>query len=88
MSDGVEASAGSLRFQYVDGQRPLIHSGGGSWTEVYSDVSTAEGVPPTQLDVICVRANDNSLAPVRCDTCYNPEFPLADAEFSVVSFFR
>jgi hypothetical protein len=82
MSDVVQASAGALRFEYQNGERPLIHSGGGSWTEVYTGVSTVEEVPFTQFDVRCVRADSNSLAPIRCDTTYNPKFPAADSEYT------
>ncbi len=82
VSDGAQASAGALRFQHQAGQHPLIHSGGGSWTEVYTGVSIAEEVPLTQFDVQCVRADSNSLAPVRCNTTYNPRFPCADSEYT------
>jgi hypothetical protein len=82
VSDGARASAGSLRFQHQFGRRPLIHTGGGSWTEVYNGVSVAEDVPFTQFDVRCIRADGNSLAPVGCDTAYNPSFPCADAEYT------
>ena len=79
LSDGQEATAGSLRFPHVDGQRPLIHSGGGSWTEVYSGVAIAEDVPTTQFEVRYVHADNNSIVPIRCDTNYNSNYPCADA---------
>jgi hypothetical protein len=80
LSDDVEASPGALRFPFVKAQRPLIHSGGGSWTEVYRGAVAVEDVPFTQFDVRSLRANNNSLAPIRCDTGYNERFPLADSE--------
>jgi hypothetical protein len=83
LSDGQEATAGSLRFPHVKGQRPLIHSGGVSWTEVYHGASFAEDVPTTQFDVRRVRANRNRLSPIRCNTSYNQSYPCADAEVSI-----
>lgn len=83
LSDGQEATAGSLRFPHVNGQRPLIHSGGVSWTEVYHGASSAEDVPTTQFDVRRVRADSNSLAPIRCDTSYNQSYPCADVEVTI-----
>src|SRR5262249_48090631 len=58
-------------------------SGGGTWTEVYSGASLAEDVPLTHFKVRCLRANNSSLAPCRCDTNYDPKFPLADSECTV-----
>jgi len=78
LADGREATVGSLRFQNPGQQKAQIHSGGGSWTEVYSGVTIAEDVPLTQVIVHSIAANNNSMRPVRCDTTYNPNFPCAD----------
>jgi hypothetical protein len=82
LADGQEASAGSLRFPFKDGQNPLIHTGGGSWTEVYSNVRYAEDVPLTTVVVHRVSANGGLIRPCRCDTSYNQCFPCADCYVS------
>lgn len=72
------AAAGSLRFAKQNDQLPLIHSGGGSWTEVYSGADYVEDVPFTEFVVHRISANRNFLKPSHCDTCYNSKFPAAD----------
>lgn len=79
VSNGAKASAGALRFPFQAGQRPMIHSGGVTWTEVYSDAHSADDVPYTRLDVTRIRANGGTLAPIRCDTAYNEQFLPADS---------
>jgi hypothetical protein len=79
LDDGREASAGNLRFPSRSGQEGLIHSGGGSWTEVYSHASFAEDVPLSHMVIHGITANDGTARPIRCDTTYNSKFPYADA---------
>lgn len=86
LSDGQEISAGSLRFPHMDGNRPLIHSGGGSWTEVYHGVSFAEDVPTTHFSIRRIRANNSMMTPIRCDTSYNQNFVCADVEVTPEGF--
>lgn len=78
LADNREATAGSLRFPKREGRGALIHSGGGSWTEVYSGVRCAEDVPFTHVALRSIAANDGSMRPTRCDTTYNTKFPCAD----------
>jgi len=78
LADDHEATAGSLRFPNREGQEALIHSGGGSWTEVYSGASFAEDVPLTQVVVHGITASGGSVRPIQCDTSYNVHFPCAD----------
>lgn len=76
--DVTEATAGALRFSNINGHRPLIHSGGSTWTEVYSPAEPIDHVPMSHLNV-WLYANGNTMAPTRCDVTYNPKFPWADA---------
>lgn len=67
-------SVGCLRFT-----NPEIMSGGGSWTEVYSDVSCESDIPFTEMRIVDITANNGSIRPIRCDTTYNQNFGRSDA---------
>jgi hypothetical protein len=77
-ADGQEATAGSLWFPNPPEQKAMIHSGGSSWTEVYTNADFVEDVPLTRVVVHNIAACGGSLRPIRCDTQYNPKFPCAD----------
>jgi hypothetical protein len=46
-----EDYVGALRFPSVQGKRPLIRDGGGSWTEVYSGAKSPADIPPWHVSI-------------------------------------
>jgi hypothetical protein len=69
-----KVSAGCLRFPSSE-----IESGGGSWTEVYSGVSSEDEVPITEMRILQISGNDGAVYPDLCETTYNKQFTSADA---------